>query len=88
MIDIKIKYVNFKKTNVLKYKYKFRDMDYLVADKYGNFFILPHFNKRRTTEFKQLDSSKGYVYYNRNKITLSILRKRSFINYGEYLFYI
>jgi len=51
-------------------------MPYLVADKHGNFFILQHFNLRRLTNFKKLDSSNGYIYYNGNKVRLSTLRKR------------
>jgi hypothetical protein len=68
-----------------RFKYEFRNMPYLVADKFGNFYILPHFNKTRTTEFKRLDSSKGYIYYNRNMIRLSTLRKRVILKTNTYV---
>ena len=60
---------------VLNVSYEFRGMPYLVADKYGNFFILPHCQNKRTSNFKQL-KTKGYIYYQGNKIRTSTLRKR------------
>jgi len=51
-------------------------MPYLVADEKGKFYILEHCPDKRTIPFKQLDTSKGYVCYNGNKIRLSALRKR------------
>lgn len=54
-------------------------MPYLVADKFGNFFILPNYQHKRTTNFKMLNSNNGYIYYQGNKVRMSILRKRSFV---------
>ena len=76
-IDIKTEYVPFKDyVTTYYFKYSFRNMPYLVADKFGNFFILPHCKSKRTSNFKQLDSSKGYIYYQGNKVRMSTLRKR------------
>ncbi len=80
MIDCKTTYVPFKgyiKTYNLKYK--FRNMPYLVADKYGNFFILSNCQNKRTTNFKKLNSNGGYIYYNRNQVRLSTLRNRCYL---------
>ena len=77
MVDIETyRDSGFRLVKMLNVAYKFRNMPYLVADKFGNFFILPHFNKKRTTEFKQLNTTKGYIYYNRNMVRLSTIRKR------------
>jgi len=77
-IDKKVELIPFK-GNITTYyfKYKFRNMPYLVCDKFGNFFILSNCKNNRTTEFKQLDNSKGYIYYNRNMIRMSTLRIRA-----------
>lgn len=78
-MDIIEVFENYKFVKKLVVKYRFKRLDYLVADKYGNFFILPHFHIRRTTNFKKLDSSKGYVYHKGIKYYLSTLRKRAII---------
>jgi len=61
---------------VLSVKYTFKNMPYLVADKYGNIIMLNHCPKTKTIPFKVLNKSKGYIYYHSNKIRLSTLRKR------------
>ena len=61
---------------ILKVKYRFRAMLYLVADRHGNFFNLAHCPNSRTIQFKQLDKSNGYVYYHGNKIRMSTLYNR------------
>ena len=77
MTDIEIVYNPFKpNSKTLKVRYEFRNMPHLVADKYGNFYILAHCKHKRTSRFKQLDNSKGYIYYQGNKIRMSTLRKR------------
>jgi len=76
-VDIIEVFENFQFVKKLVVKYKFKRLNYLVSDKYGNFFILPHFHNRRTTHFKQLDNSKGYIYYKGIKFYMSTLRKRA-----------
>ena len=77
MTDIQIEWnEHCRKIKVLFVAFEFRNMPYLVADKYGNFFTLPHFNKLRTTEFKKLNRKEGYIYYNGNKVRMSTLYKR------------
>ncbi len=74
-IDTEIKYIPFKgKVLVYKFKYAFKNMPYLVADKYGNFFVLDHCKNKRTSNFKQLNSKNGYIYYQGIKYYLSRLR--------------
>ncbi len=78
MIDIERELIKFVWADVYTFKFKFRNMPYLVCDKFGNFFLLPHCRNKRTSNFKQLDSSKGYIYYQRNKVRMSTLRNRSY----------
>jgi hypothetical protein len=68
---------------ILKVKYTFRNMPFLVADKFGNLFTLAHCPKRRTIPFKQLDKSKGYVYYRGNKIRVSTLKDRAIVSFDR-----
>jgi len=70
----------FEKLQVVKklvISYRFKRLENLVADKYGNFFILPHFHRRRTTNFKRLNSSDGYIYHKGIKYYMPTLRKRA-----------
>ena len=61
-------------THSLNVAYRFKRLEYLVADKYGNLYNLEHCNGKRTSPFKMLDKARGYVYYNRIKYPLSRLR--------------
>jgi len=54
-------------TEILKIKYRFDGFDYLVADKYKNFYILPHCPDKRTIRFKIIGKRKDYVYYHADK---------------------
>lgn len=63
-------------TTTYYFKYSFRNMPYLKCDKFGNMFLLPHYSNKRTVNFKHLDKSKGYVYYNRNMVRISTLKQR------------
>ena len=76
-VDIINVFENFQFVKKLVISYRFKRLEHLVADKYGNFFILPHFHKRRTTNFKKLDNSKGYIYHNSIKYYMPTLRKRA-----------
>jgi hypothetical protein len=57
-------------------KYRFRSMPFLVADRFGEFYMLSHCPNHRTIPFKTLDKSKGYIYYHGNRISLVKLRCR------------
>jgi len=61
--------------NILNVAYIFTNLDYLVADKYGNFYNLEHCLHKRTQEFKLLKKSKYRIYYNGTAYSLSTLRK-------------
>lgn len=65
------------KTDDIKIKNRFRRMPYLVEDFDGNFFVVEHCPYKRTIPFKQLDSSRGYVYYHGNMVRMPTLRKRA-----------
>ena len=49
--------------NILNVAYIFTNLDYLVADKYGNFYNLEHCLHKRTQEFKLLKKSKYIFLY-------------------------
>ena len=44
---------------VLEILYRYMFFDYLVSDKLGNFYLLPHFRYRRTVYFKKLTPFKS-----------------------------
>lgn len=76
-VDTVIKYIPLKGyVTTYRFEYSFRNLEYLVCDKFGNFFILPHCKNKRTSHFKMLDSSNGYVHYHRVKYYLSMLKNR------------
>lgn len=85
MVDIQqvwnVKYFRFE--SVLNIKYRFKKYQYLVADKYGNFFILPHCPLLRSIRFKQLkpflNGKTKSIKYHQNNISLKSLR----LNYKE-----
>ena len=64
---------NWRKSQ-LKVAYTFRGLEYLVADKYGNFFMLEHCPKKRTIPFKLLKKTNR-IYYHGIAYSLSTLRK-------------
>jgi len=71
MIDI----IRFKyKPDILNITYRFINLPYLVADKYGNFFILSHCPNKRTIPFKMLKKSKYRINYKGTPYSLSTLR--------------
>ena len=60
--------------DTLKISYRFQGLEYLVADKYGNFFNLNHCSSKRTQPFKLLKKSKYRVNYNGTPYSFSTLR--------------
>ena len=62
--------------DILNIAYRFKNLKYLVADKYGNFFNLSHCINKRTQPFKILKIIEcRRIYYNRTAYSLSTLRK-------------
>ena len=67
-------------TYILNIKFRFKGFNYLVADKYGNFFILPHCPNKRTITFKHLGRKKDFIYYHGvKKYMPELRRKRVFV---------
>lgn len=56
-------------------KYRFKNLEYLVADAKGNFYLLEHFSNRRIKPFRKLKKSKYRVNYLGIAYSLSTLRK-------------
>lgn len=80
MIDISTElmdgYLTFVK--VLKIRFRFDYYPYLVADRFGNFFMLPHCPGMKSIPFKKLNvylngKTKSIKYHQRN-VSLSNLR--------------
>ena len=40
---------------LLQISYRYRGLDYLVADSVGNLYLIPHSHYRRTVYFKKLE---------------------------------
>lgn len=82
MTDIIDKFENFSEVRYLIISCRYRGLDYLVSDKYGNLFVLPHCPNKRTIEFKQLNvfnncGSKSIKYHQSN-ISFNQLKKLSY----------
>lgn len=86
-VDITECFENLQFVIKLNITYRFGRLEYLVADKYWNFFVLPHFNSKRTTKFKLLDKSKGYIHYNGIKYYTSRLRNLAQKTEEKYTFH-
>ena len=70
-------------TEILNIKYRFNGFDYLVADKYWNFYTLPHCPNKRLIPFKIHGKRKlqGYVYYHKDKkYRNNLMRRRIVVN--------
>jgi len=66
-------------TNTLNIKFRFVGIEYLVADKYGNFFVLSHCPNKRTIPFKHLGRDKEFVYYHGVKRYMPELRRKRMV---------
>jgi len=85
MIDIIEIQENLKFVKHLQIKFRFKGLDYLVSDKYGNFFALPHCPDKRTIPFKQLKKNQNYIYYHGSKKYFPELRKKRVVVNERYL---
>jgi hypothetical protein len=72
-------------TKILHIKYRFDGFDYLVADKYGNFYILPHCPNKRTIPFKIIGKNDNYVYYHGDKKYMKKLSGKKISVCEEYI---
>ena len=68
---------------LLKIAYRYREFDYLVADSFGNLYLIPHFHYRRTVYFKKLKpfsnkkgGKKNMINYHRSNVSFKQLRER------------
>lgn len=85
-IDRKTEFIPFKGiVTTYFFRYKFKNMPYLVADKYGNFFMIKHCPNKRTIPFKMLKKGNDFINYNGNQIRLSTLRRRVILENSIYL---
>lgn len=79
MLDISIHTEGFEEVRYLNIKYRYKFLDYLVADKHGNIFILEHCPDKRTIPFKLLSNYKNGKYksikYHKRNISFIHLRK-------------
>jgi len=67
-------------TRILKIAYRYRGLDYLVADASGNLYLIPHFRYRRTVYFKKLkpfiNGNKKAIKYHGSNISFKQLKER------------
>lgn len=67
-------------TRLLKIAYRYKGFDYLVADAYGNLYLIPHFRFRRTVYFKKIEPFKNNgvksIKYHGSNISFRQLRER------------
>jgi hypothetical protein len=65
---------------LLAISYRYRGFDYLVADKFGNLYLIPHFRFRRTVWFKKLEpfenGNKKAIKYHGSNVSFRQLRER------------
>lgn len=67
---------------LLEIAYRYRGLDYLVADKYGNIYLIPHFRYRRTVYFKKIIpfengvNKKPTIKYHGTTVSFKQLRER------------
>jgi len=85
MIDTIEIHEGLKFVKYLRIKYHFTGFPYLVADKFGNFFMLPHCPDKRTIPFKHLKKNQNYVYYHGSKKYFPELRKKRVVVNDRYL---
>jgi hypothetical protein len=67
----------------LEIAYRYRGFDYLVADKLGNLYLIPHFRVRRTVYFKKIEpflskkeGNKNMIKYHESNVSFKQLRER------------
>ena len=68
---------------ILEIAYRYIGLEYLVADRFGNLYLILHFRFRRTVYFKKLDpfsnkkgGKKNMINYHESNISFNQLRKR------------
>jgi hypothetical protein len=71
------------KAILIEIAYRYRGFDYLVADKFGNLYLIPHFRFRRTVYFKKLEpfpskkgGKKNMIKYHESNISFRQLKER------------
>lgn len=67
---------------LLEISYRYKGLDYLVADKKGNLYLIPHFRFRRTVYFKKLEpfknGNKKAIKYHGSNISFGQLKKKAY----------
>lgn len=67
---------------IIEIKYRYIGLDYLVADKDGNLYLLPHFRFKRTVYAKLLkpfkNGNKKAIKYHGANISFIQLRKKAY----------
>lgn len=67
-------------TRLLEIAYRYKGFNYLVADKFGNLYLIPHFRFRRTVYFKRIEpftnGNKKAIKYHGSNISFKQLKER------------
>lgn len=71
-------------TSPLKIAYRYRGLDYLVADSSGNLYLIPHFRYRRTVFFKKIEpfqnGNKKAIKYHGSNISFAQLKLKAYLS--------
>ena len=72
----------FQEVRYLRIAYRYKCLDFLVSDKHGNLFMLPHCPNKRTIRFKQLavfdNCGSKSIKYHQSNISFKQLKKLSY----------
>jgi hypothetical protein len=66
----------------LQIAYRYKGLDYLVADEFGVIYLIPHFRFRRTVYFKKLEpflnGNKKAIKYHGSNISFKQLKEKAY----------
>jgi len=74
---------------LLEISYRYKGFEYLVADKFGVLYLIPHFRFRRTVYFKKLEpfpskkgGKKNMIKYHESNISFKQLKQKAYKSNG------
>ena len=72
-------------TITLQIAYRYKSFDYLVADRIGNLYLIPHFRYRRTVLFKKVipfpskkGGKKNMIKYHEANVSFKQLKEKAY----------
>lgn len=69
---------------LLRITHRYKGFNYLVADKLGNLYLIPHFRFRRTVYFKKiepfLNGNKKAIKYHGSNVSFNQLKRKAYLS--------